>query len=121
MTNRLAVVAFALSVAAMPVKAQAQSGDIVAGAIAGALVGAVIANGIADQHREPLHQHIVRESRPSYRYDEEVVAGRELREGAYESYDVPDQYEMPRHRYTIINDRPVVYHAETRRIIHVYD
>ena len=120
--NRIAMACVALGAMALPIQAQAQSGDIVAGALVGALAGAVIANGLADQHREPLREHIMRENRPSYRVvDEDIVVGRELREGAYESYDVPDRYEAPRHRYTVINDRPVVYQTETRRIIHVYD
>ena len=64
---------------------------------------------------------IVRESRPSYHHEEEVVVGRELPPGAYESYEVPE-VSVPRgHHYTVINDRPVIFHSETRRIIHVYE
>lgn len=97
--------------------------DPVAGAVAGAIVGAAIATGavVPYEHREPLHQYIVRENRPSYQYDEEVVVGRELPPGAYESYPVPEEYGVREHYYTIINDRPVVFHPQTRRIIHVYD
>src|SRR5258705_13284443 len=73
------------------------------------------------ERREPLREYIVRESRPSYRYDDEVVVGRELPRGAYESYEVPEEYVPRGHHYAIINDRPVIFHPETRRIIHVYE
>jgi Protein of unknown function (DUF1236) len=102
--------------------ALAQS-DPVAGAVAGAIVGAAIASGavVPYEHREPLREYIVRENRPSYRYEEEVVVGRELPPGAYESYAVPEEYGVREHHYTIVNDRPVIFHPQTRRIIHVYE
>jgi hypothetical protein len=34
---------------------------------------------------------------------------------------VPDRYGMAGHHYTIVNNRAIVYHPQTRRIIHVYD
>ena len=97
--------------------------DPVAGAVAGAIVGAAIATGavVPYEHREPLHEYIVHENRPSYRYDDEVVVGRELPPGAYESYPVPERYGVPEHHYAIVNNRAVVFHPQTRRIIHVYD
>jgi hypothetical protein len=98
--------------------------DPVAGAIAGAIVGAAIASGAAVpyEHREPLREYVVRENRPSYRYDDdEVVVGRELRRGAYESYPVPEQYGVREHHYAVVNNRVVIFHPETRRIIHVYE
>jgi hypothetical protein len=102
--------------------ALAQS-DVVAGAVAGAIAGAAIATGaiVPYEHREPLHEYIVHENRPSYRYDDEVAVGRELPPGAYESYPVPERYGVPEHHYAIVNDRAVVFHPQTRRIIHVYD
>ena len=62
-----------------------------------------------------------RERRPSYHSEEEVVVGRELPPGAYKSYEVPEEYVPRGHHYTVINDRPVIFHSETRRIIHVYE
>ena len=61
-----------------------------------------------------------RENRPSYRYREEVVVGGELPRRAYESYPVPERHGVREHHYTIVNDRPVVFHPHTRRVIHVY-
>src|ERR1700680_3820440 len=67
--------------------------DPVAGAVAGPIGGAAIAPGavVPYEHREPLREYVVRENRPSYRYEDEVV-GRELRSGPYESYPVPERY-----------------------------
>jgi len=97
--------------------------DPVAGAVAGAIVGAAIATGaiVPYEHREPLREYVVRENRPSYRYDDEVVVGRELRHGPYESYPVPEHYGVREHHYAIVNNRVVVFHPQTRRVIHVYD
>jgi hypothetical protein len=102
--------------------ALAQS-DPVAAAVAGAIVGAAIATGavVPYEHREPLREYVVRENRPSYRYEDEVVVGGELRPGPYESYPVPERYGVPEHHYTIVNNRVVVFHPQTRRVIHVYD
>ena len=46
--------------------------------------------------------------------------GRELPPGGYESYPVPEEYGVPEHHYAIVNGRPVIFHPQTRRIIHVY-
>jgi hypothetical protein len=97
--------------------------DPVANAIAGAVEGAAIATGavVPYEQREPLRGYVYREPRPVYRYDDEVVVGGELRPGGYDSYPVPDQYGVPGHHYAIVNNRAVVFHPQTRRIIHVYD
>jgi hypothetical protein len=97
--------------------------DPVAGVIAGAIEGAAIATGavVPYEHREPLREYIVRENRPSYRYEDEVVVGRELPRRDYESYPVPERYGVPEHHYAIVNGRAVIFHPQTRRVIHVYD
>ena len=116
---------FATLIAALTLAAPraASADDAVAGAIVGAITGAAIATGtvVPYERREPLREYIVRQRRPSYHYDEEVVVGRELPTGAYESYEVPEEYVPRGHHYTVINDRPVIFHSETRRIIHVYE
>jgi hypothetical protein len=97
--------------------------DPVAGAIAGAIEGVALATGavVPYEQRAPLREYVVRENRPSYRYEDEVVVGRELRPGPYESYPVPEQYGVREHHYAVMNDRVVVFHPQTRRIIHVYE
>jgi hypothetical protein len=122
MLGRVLAVTLAM-VATMTSNAALAQRDPVAGAIAGAIEGAAIATGavVPYEQRAPLREYVVRENRPSYRYDDEVVVGRELRPGAYESYPVPEQYGVPEHHYAIVNDRVVVFHPHTRRIIHVYE
>jgi hypothetical protein len=108
---------------AMTSSAALAQNDPAAAVAAGVITGAAIATGVIVpyEHREPLHEYVVHENRPSYRYDDEVVVGRELRSGPYESYPVPERYGVPDHHYTIINGRVVVFHPQTRRVIHVYD
>ncbi len=121
MPNRFLTIALTVSALSMPVAASA--GDPVAGAIAGAVVGAAIATGavVPYEQRQPLREYVVRENRPSYVYSDEVVVGRELRPGPYQSYPVPERYGVRDHHYAVINNRPVVFHPQTRRIIHVYE
>jgi hypothetical protein len=123
MLGRILAVTFSLGGAMASNAALAQNNDAVAGAVAGAIVGAAVASGavVPYEHREPLREYVVRENRPSYRYEEEVVVGRELPPQGYESYPVPERYGVPGHHYTVINDRVVIYHPQTRRVIHVYD
>jgi len=122
MLRRMVAVTLAAGSLMTTSAAFAQS-DVVAGAVAGAIAGAAIATGaiVPYEHREPLHEYIVHENRPSYRYEDEVVVGRELPPGPYESYPVPERYGVPDHHYAIVNGRAVVFHPQTRRIIHVYD
>jgi hypothetical protein len=115
---------FAALIAAVALAAPraALADDAVAGAIVGAITGAAIATGaVPYERREPLREYIVRENRPSHHYDEEVVVGRELPPGAYDAYEVPEEYVPRGHQYVIVNDRPVIFHSETRRVIHVYE
>ena len=119
--TRIFAALIALLALATPRAALAE--DAVAGAIVGAFTGAAIATGAVApyERREPLREYIVRENRPSYHYEEEVVVGRELPRGAYESYEVPEEYVPRGHHYAIVNNRPVIFHSETRHIIHVYE
>jgi hypothetical protein len=123
MLSRIFAVVATASALAVPCEAFAQNNNPVAGVVAGAVVGAAIATGavVPYEQRQPLREYIVRENRPSYRYEEEVVVGRELPPGRYQSYEVPESYGVREHHYAIINDRPVIFHPQTRRIIHVYD
>ena len=122
MLKRIVAVAITIGGLMSPSAVLAQS-DPVAGAVAGAIVGAAIATGaiVPYEHRAPLREYVVRENRPSYVYDDEVVVGRELRPGPYESYPVPERYGVPEHHYAVVNNRVVVFHPQTRRVIHVYE
>jgi hypothetical protein len=123
MRGRIVAAALAVGVTMSSGVALAQSdAAVAAGVVTGLIVGTAVATGaVPMEHREPLRGYIYREPPPYYRYDDEVVVGRELRPGAYQSYPVPDQYGVPGHHYAIVNNRAVVFHPQTRRIIHVYD
>ena len=123
MLARILAVALTAGGAMSSTAALAQSdAAVAAGVITGLAVGAAVATGgVPVEHHAPLRTYIYSEPRPSYVYSDEVVVGRTLAPGPYESYPVPDRYGVPGHRYTIVNNRAVVYHPTTRRIIHVYD
>jgi hypothetical protein len=123
MRGRVVAVALAVGVTMSSGAVLAQSdAAVAAGVVTGLIVGTAVATGaVPMEHREPLRGYIYREPPPYYRYDDEVVVGREMRPGAYQSYPVPDQYGVPGHHYAIVNNRAVVFHPQTRRIIHVYD
>jgi hypothetical protein len=117
------ILAATLAIGGLMTSTMAHAEDPIAGAVAGAIVGAAIASGavVPYEHREPLREYVVRENRPSYRYENEVVVGRELPRAAYESYPVPERYGVREHHYAVVNNRVVIFHPETRRIIHVYE
>jgi hypothetical protein len=123
MLGRILAVTVAVGGLMSSTAAMAQSdAAVAAGVVTGIAVGAAIAAGaVPVEQREPLRGYVYREPRAYYRYDDEVAVGRELPPGAYESYPVPEQYGVPGHHYAIINNRAVIYHPTTRRIIHVYD
>jgi hypothetical protein len=88
---------------------------------AGVVTGLAVGTAIAMEHRAPLHEYIYSEPRPSYVYEDEVVVGRPLRPGGYQSYPVPERYGAQGYHYTVVNNRAVVYHPQTRTVVHVYD
>ena len=75
--------------------------------------------GIEEQPR--FRQYVVREARPSYRYREQVRVGTVLPEEGIEYYEVPAEYGVRGHRYTVVNDRPVLVEPRTRRVVQVID
>jgi len=101
MLGRIAAVT--LTVGGLMMSSAMLAEDPVAGAVAaGVITGVATGVVVPYEHREPLREYVVREDRPSYRYEGDVVVGRELPPGAY-------------------NDRTVIYHPQTYRVIHVYD
>ena len=118
MLGRIVAVVLTIGGAMTSNAALAQNnGAVAGGVVTGLVVGGLLATGAV----QPLREHMYREPPRSYVYDGDVVVGQELRDGPYDSYDVPDQYTGPGYRYTHLNNRGVVYHRESRRIVHVYD
>jgi Protein of unknown function (DUF1236) len=138
MKNRLLVPMTTLAMLALPLAAQAQGtirgaeegaaaggnaagplGAIVGGAVGAATgtVGGIL--GVDDRPR--FREYVVRERRPSYAYQGEVRTGVVLPEAGVTYYEVPAEYHAPPgYRYTIINERPVLVEARTRRIVEIY-
>lgn len=80
-------------------------GAIVGGAVGAATgtVGGIL--GVDDRPR--FREYVVRERRPSYRYNEDLRVDVVLPESGITYYDVSSKYRAPAgYRYTIVNDRP---------------
>jgi hypothetical protein len=139
MRTKALTLSILLTALALPVGAQAQgtlqgaaegaheggraAGPV--GAIVGGAVGAATGTvegilGIDDRPR--FREDVVREHRPSYHYSRAVRVGTVLSERGVVYYDVPAEYHVrPGYRDTIVNDRPVIVEARTRRIVEVID
>ena len=95
-----------------------------AGGVVGGVVGGV-AGGVAGllgiEERPRFRQYVVREARPSYRYQEEVRVGAVLPASGVQYYEVPAEYGVRGHRYTVVNDRVVLVEPQTRRIVQIVE
>ena len=139
MKTKLVMSLAVLATLALPVAAQAQGtlrgaeegaaeggraagplGAIVGGAIGAATgtVGGIL--GVDDRPR--FREYVVRERRPSYRYNEDLRVGVVLPESGVTYYEVPPEYRAPAgYRYTVVNDRPVLIEPRTRRIVEIIE
>jgi hypothetical protein len=92
------------------------------GAVVGGAVGAAtgtIGGILGVQDRPRFREYVVREKRPSYRYQQDVRVGTE---SGITYYDVPPEYHVSGgYRYTIVNDRPVLVEPRSRRIVDVVE
>ena len=95
------------------------------GAVVGGAVGAAtgtIGGILGVQDRPRFREYVVREKRPSYRYQQDVRVGTVLPESGVTYYDVPPEYHVSGgYRYTIVNDRPVLVEPRSRRIVDVVE
>jgi hypothetical protein len=101
----------------------AVGGAIVGGPV-GAVVGGVggaIVGGIADDNRPRFREYVVKEGRPSYKYQDEVRVGATLPSSGVTYYEVPREYGNTEYRYTRVNDRTVLVDPRTHRVIQVIE
>jgi hypothetical protein len=128
---------FVTLLAAAPVAAQeplrgAEEGAAIGGAAAGppgAIVGGTVGAAVGTagailgvQERPRFREYVVKERRPSFRYDRELEVGATLPEKGVTYYDVPSEYRVrPGYAYTIINERPVLVERRSRRVVEVLD
>lgn len=137
MIRRIIGIAAIVSLA-LPVLAQAQGvpggidrgsreGERAAGPI-GAIVGGVIGgvvggvNGVLGVDERPrFRTYVVEQRRPSYQYREDVRVGVVLPDEGVTYYDVPPEYGVRDHRYTVVNGRTVLVEPRTRRIVEIVE
>ena len=133
--KKLFVATCALAALALPSVVHAQNGaatgaatGAVGGAIVGGPVGAVvgagaglIVGGLSDDARPRFREYVVREHRPSVRYDEDVRVGARLPESGVTYYEVPREYGVTKYRYTVVNNRPVLVDPQTHTIVQVVE
>lgn len=134
--------ALALAIVAVPASSRAQgvsrgaaegsaAGANAAGPVGGAIGGVVggVVGGVAGavggilgvDQRPRFREYVVKERRPSYRYQDEVRVGAVLPSSGVTYYEVPSEYGARNYRYTVVNDRTVLVEPGTGRIVDVLD
>ena len=138
MIRRFIGIAALAAAIALPIAAQAQGvpggvergsreGERAAGpvgAVVGGVIGGVVGgvNGVLGVDQRPrFHSYVVEQHRPSYQYSEDVRVGTVLPEQGVTYYDVPPEYGVREHRYTVVNGRTVLVDPHTRRIVDVVE
>src|SRR3954466_9103304 len=94
------------------------------GAIVGGVIGGVVGgvNGVLGVDQRPrFRSYVVEQHRPSYQYREDVRIGAVLPEEGVTYYDVPPEYGVREHRYTVVNGRTVLVEPRTRRIVEIVE
>ena len=135
MRNQILAATAVLALMAAPALAQSSGGGgaaagaatgAVGGAVVGGLVGAVVGagvgattGGLAEQQQPKFRQYVVTQSRPSYRYSDELRVGAVLPESGVTYYEVPQEYGVSNYRYTVVNGEVVLVEPRTRRIVQV--
>lgn len=105
----------------------AEEGAAAAGPVGGVIGGVLggVAGGVAGllgvDQRPRFRQYVVREGRPSYRYQEDVRVGAVLPSSGVQYYEVPQEYGVREYRYTVVNDRIVLVEPRTRRIVQIIE
>jgi hypothetical protein len=138
MIRRLVGAAAIVVTTLLPVAAQAQGipggvergardGERAAGpvgAIVGGVVGGVVggmAGVLGVEQRPRFRTYAVEQRHPSYQYREDVRVGAVLPEEGVTYYEVPPEYGVREHRYTIVNGRTVLVEPRSRRIIDIVE
>ncbi|QCI63547.1 DUF1236 domain-containing protein [Phreatobacter stygius] len=100
----------------MPVAANAQAGDAQSSPTASSRP-----QRISPDQQPRFRQYVIQRQHPSFTYSSPIVVGGVLPEAGVTYYEVPNEYGMTSHRYTIINDKPVLVDPSTRTIIQVIE
>jgi hypothetical protein len=94
-------------------------GAVVGGVIGGVVGGVTGVLGVDERPR--FRSYVVEQRRPSYQYREDVRVGVALPEEGVTYYDVPPEYGVREHRYTVVNGRTVLVEPRTRRIVEIVE
>jgi Protein of unknown function (DUF1236) len=86
----------------------------------GVIVGGVTGDLGVDE-RPRFRSYVVEQRRSSYQYREDVRVGVVLPEEGVTYYDVPPEYGVREHRYTVVNGRTVLVEPRTRRIVEIVE
>jgi hypothetical protein len=138
MIRRFVGAAAVVAVVLLPVVAQAQGvpggvergardGERAAGpvgAVVGGVIGGVVGGvtGILGVDERPrFRSYVVEQRRPSYQYREDLRVGAVLPEEGVTYYDVPPEYGVREHRYTVVNGRTVLVEPRTRRVVEIIE
>src|SRR6476660_4501137 len=78
-------------------------GAVVGGVIGGVVGGVTGVLGVDERPR--FRSYVVEQRRPSYEYREDLRVGAVLPEEGVTYYDVPPEYGVREHRYTVVNGR----------------
>jgi hypothetical protein len=81
---------------------------------AGGAVGA-----LSEANEPRFREFVVREMRPSYTYQGDIVVGTVLPSTGVVFYEIPAEYGIQRYRYTIINGRTVLVDPTTRTVVQI--
>jgi hypothetical protein len=94
-------------------------GAVVGGVIGGVVGGVTGVLGVDERPR--FRSYVVEQRRPSYEYREDLRVGAVLPEEGVTYYDVPPEYGVREHRYTVVNGRTVLVEPRTRRVIEIVE
>jgi hypothetical protein len=94
-------------------------GAVVGGVIGGVVGGVTGVLGVDERPR--FRSYVVEQRRPSYQYREDLRVGVVLPEEGVTYYDVPPEYGVREHRYTVVNGRTVLVEPRTRRVIEIVE
>ncbi len=94
-------------------------GAVVGGVIGGVVGGVTGVLGVDERPR--FRAYVVEQRRPSYEYREDLRVGAILPEQGVTYYEVPPEYGVREHRYTVVNGRTVLVEPRTRRVIEIVE
>ena len=126
MLKSFLIVSAVATLLSAPFAVQAQG--VATGAAKGAAVGEDAAGPVGGrglllgiEQRPRFRAYAIREHRPSFHYNDEMVIGVELPERGVTYYEVPAEYGARGYRYTIVNGHPVLVDPRTRRVVEIID